>query len=90
VQSYKESNTAGSFRVTLSRSPAHTDGRSCYNDDKVETECARRLLADRIPPTERSEGAERGLELRQKKIGWGELTRWKGVRDMGDWDATLY
>jgi hypothetical protein len=90
VQTYKESNTVGSSRVTLSRSPAHTNGQSCYNVDKEETECAQRLRAEGTPPTGKSEGAARSLELRQKKTGWGESTRWKGVRDAGNWDAALY
>jgi hypothetical protein len=75
VQTYKESNTAGSSQVTLSRSPAHTNGRSCYNVNKEETECAQRLPADGTPPTGRSGETERGLELRQKKTVWGESTQ---------------
>jgi hypothetical protein len=80
----------GSSQVTLSRSPAHTNGRSCYNVDKEETECVQWLPADGTPPTGRSEGAARGLELQQKKTGWGESTQLKGVQDAGGWDAALY
>jgi hypothetical protein len=90
VQTYKESNTAGSSRVTLSQSPARTNVRCCYNNDRVKIECERRLPVDGIPPTGRSEGAERGLELRQKETRWGESTRWKGVQDAGDWDTVVY
>jgi hypothetical protein len=84
MQIYKESNTAGSSRVTLSRPPAHTDSRSCYNVNKEETECVQQLPVDGTPPTGRSREAERGLELRQKKNVWGESTRWKAVQDAED------
>ncbi|KAJ7366307.1 hypothetical protein DFH08DRAFT_797299 [Mycena albidolilacea] len=85
------SSTAGSSWVTPSRSPTRTNNQqSCCNIGKGEIGCAPRLPADGIPPTGRSEEAEKGLELQQKKTGWGESKQEEGARDAGNWDEGLY